>query len=158
VTQDGVLDLGAHFANIGIDVSPYLDGVQYFADATSLGREADFASTWINSGFDAAFLISYKDDKKIKVDGTQGDIDVNLAAIPEPTNFGSSRPRPRWPWLKPPQARGLVATCDSEGAPLRRGFLFLDVLGELRECPLVARDRLASPQCVGRDFVQEQVY
>ena len=65
----------------------YLDGVQYFADATGLGREADFASTWINSGFDAAFLISYKDDKKIKVDGTQGDIDVNLAAIPEPTTL-----------------------------------------------------------------------
>jgi hypothetical protein len=57
------------------------------ADATGLGREADFAATWINTGFDAAFLISYKDDKKIKVDGTQGDIDANLAAIPEPTTL-----------------------------------------------------------------------
>ncbi len=33
---------------------PYLEGAQYFADATGLGREADFASTWISDGFDAA--------------------------------------------------------------------------------------------------------
>ena len=87
VTRDGVLDLGGYFANLGIDVSPYLEGVQYFADATGLGREADFAATWINTGFDAAFLISYKDDKKIKADGRQGDIDANLTAIPEPTTL-----------------------------------------------------------------------
>lgn len=73
VTRDGVSDLGAYFANIGHDVAPYVDGVQYLADATGLGRDADFASTWINSGFDAAFLISYKDKK--------------LSHVPEPSMY-----------------------------------------------------------------------
>jgi len=86
VTRDGVLDLGGFFANAGIDVSPYLDGVLYLADATGLGREADFASTWINSGFDAAFLISYKDDKtKSK---------PTSAALSEPTTLAISEPMP----------------------------------------------------------------
>jgi hypothetical protein len=81
VTRDGVLDLGGYFANAGIDVSPYLDGVKYFADATGLGREADFASTWINSGFDAAFLISYKDDKKLPEPATLALIGIGLAGL-----------------------------------------------------------------------------
>ena len=79
VTRDGINDTAAYFGNIGHDVPPYLDGVQHFADATGLGREADFASTWINSGFDAAFLISYRDDQE-----GSGAYD-----------FGPCRPRPR---------------------------------------------------------------
>lgn len=59
VTRDGIEDAGGWFANIGHDVPPYLDGVLYVANTTGLGRAADFESTWTNTGFDAAFLISY---------------------------------------------------------------------------------------------------
>jgi hypothetical protein len=60
VTRDGVSDTGGYFANIGGGAPGYAGGALYMGNATGSGRTADFASAWVNTGFDASFLISYK--------------------------------------------------------------------------------------------------